>query len=40
MSYFEEVDITMDRYLEDHASLEPELMKKLRRETYQKTTQK
>jgi predicted O-methyltransferase YrrM len=39
MSYFEEVDITMDRYLEDHASLEPELMKKLRRETYQKTTQ-
>lgn len=29
----------MDRYLETHASSEPEILKKLRRETYQKTTQ-
>lgn len=39
MSYFEEKHPEMDRYLEDHASLEPEILKKLRRETYQKTTQ-
>lgn len=39
MSYFEEKDNAMDRYLEDHASSEPEILKKLRRETYQKTTQ-
>ncbi|WP_435525793.1 O-methyltransferase [Chryseobacterium indoltheticum] len=29
----------MDRYLENHASSEPEILKKLRRETFQKTTQ-
>lgn len=29
----------MDRYLENHASEEPEILKKLRKETYQKTTQ-
>ncbi|KQT15281.1 methyltransferase [Chryseobacterium sp. Leaf404] len=39
MSYFEEKHPEMDRYLEDHASAEPEILKKLRRETYQKTTQ-
>ena len=39
MSYFEELDSSMDRYLESHASLEPEILKKLRKETYQKTTQ-
>lgn len=39
MSYFEELDLPMDRYLEAHASLEPEILKKLRKETYQKTTQ-
>lgn len=39
MSYFEEIDKEMDRYLEDHASKEPEILKKLRKETYQKTTQ-
>lgn len=39
MSYFEENHIEMDRYLENHASAEPELLKKLRKETYQKTTQ-
>ncbi len=39
MSYFEELDSEMDRYLERHASQEPEILKKLRRETYQKTTQ-
>ena len=39
MSYFEELDPTMDRYLENHASNEPEILKKLRKETYQKTTQ-
>ena len=39
MSYFEELDLPMDRYLENHASAEPELLKKLRKETYQKTTQ-
>ena len=39
MSFFEEKNPEMDRYLEDHASEEPEILKKLRRETYQKTTQ-
>ena len=39
MSYFEEKDHAMDRYLEAHTSYEPEILRKLRRETYQKTTQ-
>ncbi len=39
MSFFEEQNPEMDRYLETHASAEPEILKKLRRETYQKTTQ-
>lgn len=39
MSFFEEKCPEMDRYLEEHASEEPELLKRLRRETYQKTTQ-
>ncbi|SDE21275.1 O-methyltransferase [Riemerella columbipharyngis] len=39
MSFFEELSPEMDRYLENHASQEPEILKKLRRETYQKTTQ-
>ncbi|WP_326981129.1 O-methyltransferase [Chryseobacterium sp. MYb264] len=39
MSFFEEKNPEMDRYLENHASSEPEILKKLRRETYQKTTQ-
>lgn len=39
MSFFEENNPEMDRYLEAHASAEPEHLKKLRRETFQKTTQ-
>jgi len=39
MSFFEEKNPEMDRYLENHASSEPEILKKLRRETFQKTTQ-
>ena len=39
MSFFEEKNPEMDRYLEAHASSESEILKKLRRETYQKTTQ-
>lgn len=39
MSYFEEIAPEMDRYLERTASSEPSLLKKLRKETYQKTTQ-
>lgn len=39
MSYFEELHPEMDRYLEDTASAEPEILKKLRKETFQKTTQ-
>ncbi|MDH6251181.1 caffeoyl-CoA O-methyltransferase [Chryseobacterium sp. H1D6B] len=39
MSFFEEKNPEMDRYLETHASSEPEILKKLRRETFQKTTQ-
>lgn len=39
MSFFEEVNPEMDRYLENHASSEPEILKALRRETFQKTTQ-
>ncbi len=29
----------MDRYLEDHCSAEPDILKRLRKETFQKTTQ-
>lgn len=39
MSFFEEQNPEMDRYLEFHASAEPDILKRLRRETYQKTTQ-
>ena len=39
MSFFEEKNAEMDRYLENHASEEPEILRKLRRETFQKTTQ-
>lgn len=39
MSFFEEKNPEMDRYLETHASREPEILKRLRKETYQKTTQ-
>lgn len=39
MSFFEEVQPEMDRYLENHASSEPDILKALRRETFQKTTQ-
>ncbi len=39
MSFFEEQCPEMDRYLEDNASAEPEILKRLRRETFQKTTQ-
>ncbi|MCJ8153588.1 O-methyltransferase [Chryseobacterium sp. SSA4.19] len=39
MSFFEEKNPEMDRYLEMHASSEPEVLRKLRRETYHKTTQ-
>jgi len=39
MSFFEEVAPEMDRYLENHTSAEPEILRKLRRETFQKTTQ-
>lgn len=39
MSYFEELHPEMDRYLEDMASEEPTLLKALRKETFQKTTQ-
>ena len=39
MSFFEEENAEMDRYLENHASSEPEILRKLRRETFQKTTQ-
>ena len=39
MSYFEELHPEMDRYLEDTSSAEPEILKKLRKETFQKTTQ-
>ncbi|ACU06873.1 O-methyltransferase [Flavobacteriaceae bacterium 3519-10] len=39
MSFFEENCQEMDRYLENHASAEPDILKRLRRETYQKTTQ-
>ncbi len=38
MSYFDEQLPEMDRYLEQHASQEPEILKRLRKETYQKTT--
>nr|WP_314495372.1 O-methyltransferase [uncultured Chryseobacterium sp.] len=39
MSFFEEENADMDRYLEEHASSEPEILRKLRRETFLKTTQ-
>ncbi|KMQ70348.1 O-methyltransferase [Chryseobacterium koreense] len=39
MSFFEENSPEMDRYLETHASAEPEMLKRLRKETFQKTTQ-
>ena len=39
MSFFEENSPEMDRYLENHASTEPEILKRLRKETFQKTTQ-
>lgn len=39
MSFFEENCPKMDRYLEDHASVEPEILRRLRKETFQKTTQ-
>lgn len=39
MSFFEEQCPEMDRYLENHTSAEPALLKQLRKETYQKTTQ-
>ncbi|CAD7809000.1 Putative O-methyltransferase [Chryseobacterium aquaeductus] len=39
MSFFEEENAEMDRYLESHASAEPEILRKLRRETFQRTTQ-
>ena len=39
MSYFEEIDPEMDDYLEIHGSEEPDFLKKLRKETYQKTLQ-
>lgn len=39
MSFFEDNHSEMDRYLEKHASQEPDILKRLRKETYQKTTQ-
>ncbi|MGV8915220.1 MAG: O-methyltransferase [Kaistella sp.] len=39
MSFFEEHCPEMDRYLEDHASAEPDILKRLRKETFRKTTQ-
>lgn len=39
MSFFEELSPEMDRYLENHASAEPEILRRLRKETFQKTTQ-
>ena len=39
MSFFEENCPEMDRYLENHASAEPDILRRLRKETFQKTTQ-
>lgn len=39
MSFFEEQYPEMDRYLENHTSAEPDILKRLRKETFQKTTQ-
>ena len=39
MSFFEENCPEMDRYLENHTSVEPGILKRLRKETFQKTTQ-
>ena len=36
MSYFEELDKEMDRYLEENASQEPAILKKLRNLIYYK----
>lgn len=39
MSFFEENCPEMDRYLENHCSAEPDILRRLRKETFQKTTQ-
>ncbi len=39
MSYSEEIHPEMDKYLENNTSNEPEILRKLRRETFLKTTQ-
>ena len=39
MSFFEEQCPEMDRYLENNTSAEPDILKRLRKETFQKTTQ-
>ena len=39
MSFFEEQCPEMDRYLENHTSAESDILKRLRKETFQKTTQ-
>lgn len=39
MSFFEEQCPEMDRYIDNHGSEESDLLRRLRRETYQKTTQ-
>lgn len=39
MSFFEEKFPDMDRYLEGHTFEEPDLLRRLRKETFQKTTQ-
>ena len=39
MSFFEEQCPEMDGYLENHTSAEPDILKRLRKETFQKTTQ-
>ena len=39
MSFFEEQCPELDRYLENHTSVEPDILKRLRKETFQKTTQ-
>jgi len=39
MSFFDENFPDVERYMETHTSEEPEILKRLRRETYQKTTQ-
>jgi predicted O-methyltransferase YrrM len=39
MALFEEKFPEIERYLEDNASAEPDILKRLRKETFQKTTQ-